>query len=328
MDYDIVSIGSATADIFADTNSELIRMDTRLSHRELLAFPLGSKILINSLNITTGGGGTNSATCFARLGLKTGYVGKVGADVQGQTILDFLQRENIDFLGGREGVSGISLILNSIREDRTILVFKGANNTLAPEEIQKFNTQWVYLSSMMEQSWDSVCEFVLSSGFKLAFNPSTYQATKGYDSLKNIIARAAILVINHEEASLLLGLDPDCNEDVVKLLVELHSKVDGQIVVITDGRNGAWVGQGQVIYHGKPHSGLVIKEATGAGDAFASTFTAAVIKGLHLKEALHMGMTNAESVLQYRGAKEKLLSWGELVEATENYNREIHQLAG
>ena len=80
MSYDIVTIGSATVDYYADTDSELISIETSISSEKLLAFPLGGKLLIRELNVTTGGGGTNTAVAFARLGFNTAYLGKVGAD--------------------------------------------------------------------------------------------------------------------------------------------------------------------------------------------------------------------------------------------------------
>ena len=42
MSFDIVAIGSATVDQFADTDSELIRIDTPTTKEKLIAFPLGS----------------------------------------------------------------------------------------------------------------------------------------------------------------------------------------------------------------------------------------------------------------------------------------------
>ena len=51
MSFDIVAIGSATVDQFADTDSELIRIDTPTTKEKLIAFPLGSKILVKELTL-------------------------------------------------------------------------------------------------------------------------------------------------------------------------------------------------------------------------------------------------------------------------------------
>ncbi|RMF14524.1 MAG: carbohydrate kinase family protein, partial [Gammaproteobacteria bacterium] len=112
MKYDIVTIGSATVDHFADTDSELIRIDTRSSHEELIAFPLGSKLLIRELKTTTGGGGTNTAVAFSRLGLRTAFLGKLGDDASATFVLDRLKAEGVNFIGAHGGQTGLSIILN------------------------------------------------------------------------------------------------------------------------------------------------------------------------------------------------------------------------
>ncbi len=311
MAFDVVAIGSATIDYFADTDSELIQIDTRTTHESLLAFPLGSKILVKELNMTTGGGGTNTATAFTRLGLNTAFLGKLGDDPAAEFILGSLAKEKIEFLGKQAGKSGISFVLNSIGDDRTILAYKGANDELLPGDIPDFDTHWVYLSSMINQSFTTLVDYITQGSFKVAFNPSSYQAEMGYDKLKPLIDRVSILVMNREEACKLLGLDYHQHSDVAKLTRQLALAPD-QTTIITDGAAGAWVFDGEQVLMAKPTPDLDILETTGAGDAFAATFTACKIKGLSTADALEYAMTNAESVLQHKGAKERLLEWQEL----------------
>lgn len=326
MSFDIVTIGSATVDHFADTDSEVIKIDTRHSHEELIAFPLGSKLLINELKTTVGGGGTNTAVAFSHLGLKTGYLGKLGEDAAGDYVLDLLKREHIEFIGVREGQTGFSVILNSIEDDRTILAFKGANDHLRPHDIPEFQTQWLYISSMLGESWDTVVELVAQRNVKVAFNPSNYQADQGYQALAPLIDKVHILIMNREEACKILGRNYHDAHDPVELIRTLH-KLPPAIVVITDAAVGAYAFDGENLYHGLPRADLKIVETTGAGDAFAATFTAATIKGCALEQALDLAMTNAESVLQHKGAKEVLLHWDELVTKTEFEHREIVSLS-
>jgi ribokinase len=322
MAYDVVTIGSATVDYFADTDSELIRIDTRLTSETLLAYPLGGKVLIKELQTTTGGGGTNTAVAFARLGFATAYLGKLGDDVLADFVLKKLVDENVRFIGARQGQTGVSFVLNSIRNDRTILTHKGSNNNLLPADIPEFETRWVYLSSMLERSWETVVAFLDAHKVMLAFNLSTYQAAMGYDKLRVVTDKAALLVMNREEAAMLLGHDPRLRMSMSRLIGDL-ARVPGQIVAITDGSNGAWVCRDDVVLSAKPLPHIQVLETTGAGDAFAATFTACHIRGMELAQALHHAMTNAESVLQYKGAKEKLLTWEELQAAAAEHTREI-----
>lgn len=324
MQYDVVAIGSATVDQFADTDSELIRIDTPTVHEKLIAFPLGSKILIRELNLATGGGGTNCAVALARLGLKTAYLGKIGDDGNGDFVVRKLADEHIEFIGPRQGQTGLSVILNSFAHDRTILAYKGANNNLLLNEIKPFTTRWVYLSSMLEQSFETVTDLICQHDFRVAFNPSNYQAEKGWQALSRLIERVEILIMNLEEACKFLGLDYKTRPDAKTLLREM-AKLPPRVFVITDAGEGVHVYDREFYYHGLPAAALNVIETTGAGDAFAATFTAACILGENTRRAIELAMTNAESVLQYRGAKERLLTRDELYEQTQQQQRIIEQ---
>jgi ribokinase len=325
MSYDIVAIGSATVDQFADTDSELIRIETPTMQEKLIAFPLGSKILVKELNMAVGGGGTNCAVTFARLGLKTAYLGKIGTDGNGDFVVRRLQEEHIDFIGPREGTTGLSIILNSFAHDRTILAYKGANNSLHLEEIKPFETQWVYLASMLGESFDTVVSLLSQHNYRVAFNPSNYQAELGYQALMPLLAKVEILVMNLEEACKFLGLPYQERPQAQDLLLKMAQLIPPKIFVITDGADGVHVYDRKHYYRAFPSAGLDVLETTGAGDAFASTFTAACLMEQNVEQAIHLAMTNAESVLQHQGAKEKLLSRSELLSLAKTTERRIEQ---
>ena len=84
---DIITIGSSTMDVFVQTNTKTLKIRTKKDSQEYIAFPFGSKILINDLEHHTGGGGTNTAITFANAGLKTGFLGNIGEDHNGDKIL-------------------------------------------------------------------------------------------------------------------------------------------------------------------------------------------------------------------------------------------------
>jgi ribokinase len=107
------------------------------------------------------------------------------------------------------------------------------------------------------------------------------------------------------------------------MLMKQMAELPPDIFLITDGSRGVYAYDRKQFYHAKPLSGLTVVETTGAGDAFASTFTAAWIQGKSMHEALHLAMTNAESVLQYKGAKSRLLTKDELLETAARSQREI-----
>ena len=323
MKYDIVAIGSATVDQFADTDSELIRIETPTTQEKLIAFPLGSKILVKELDLKVGGGGTNCATTFSRLGMKTAFLGKVGNDGNGDYVIQALAREKIDFIGPRQGVTGLSIILNSFAHDRTILAYKGANNNLHLNEIEPFDCEWVYLASMLLTSFDTVVELLSEHHYRVAFNPSNYQAEKGYEALMPLLQKTELLVMNLEEACKFMGEDYSERPPAKQLLQKMAGLLPPKVFVITDGGDGVHVFDRNCFYRGYPADNLEVLETTGAGDAFASTFTAVFMRGFDMEKVIHFAMTNAESVLMHRGAKEKLLTWEELEAQANSIKRRV-----
>lgn len=322
--YDMVTLGSATVDLFADTDSELVEIKSRHSMERLIAYPLGGKILIEELNVSIGGGGTNTAVAFARLGLKTAFMGKVGDDAQGQQVLNALAAEGVDFVGARGGKTGLSVILDSIEDDRTILAFKGANDHLSEAEAQLPQSRWLYCSAMLGESLETLKAVVSQSGASIAFNPSSYLAEQGAEALMPILEKLQVLVLNREESCMLLGLDAHQQHDPLVLL-QAMAQLPPAIIAITDGAAGVVATDRRCWVQAGASESLHIVETTGAGDAFASAFTAALAAGRDLACAVRSGMCNAESVLAYQGAKNRLLTAEAMAAAVADDQRPLQQ---
>lgn len=302
--FDIITVGSATEDVFVKTDHPEI-----LKKKHEVCFPIGTKIIIDDIHFDTGGGGTNSAVAFSRMGLRTAYLGKLGNDKSAREILKQLNDEKVKFLGKEEkGKTGYSVILVGLEGDRTVLTYKGmADDLLANDlEFSRLKTKWFYFSSMMGKSFETlkkIVQFAKKNRIRYAFNPSTYLAKKGAAYLKEIIAGCDMLIMNREEAAYLTGKD-NLNEMLKKL--QEYAK----IAVITDGKNGAFAYNGIKKYIVTPRK-VKIVETTGAGDSFASGFTAAIIKGKSMEDSLRIAQLNSENVIMHLGAKNKLLKWSE-----------------
>src|SRR3989339_149411 len=297
--FDIITIGSATVDVLVESKNE-VKKDR--NHYDV-AYHLGEKILIDKLNFTTGGGGTNTAVAFSRLGLKTGFIGCLGNDANGEMVLSELHEEGVEFLGKvKEGHTGYSVILPA-KSDRTILAYKGMNNHLETDDLPKaIETKWIYLSSMLGQSWESSLQFVekeKKKGTKLAFNASMYLAKQGLGKLKNLLKITDIFILNKEEAAALTR-----QKKIEKMLRTLQEY--SKIVVITDGSKPVHAIYEDKIYR-KEYPLTKVVDPTGAGDAFASGFVYGIMKGMDIESCLDYGHEEAKAVLEHYGAKNDLL---------------------
>ena len=114
----ILVVGSANTDM-------VIKADSLPSPGETI---LGGKFFMNA-----GGKGANQAVAAARMGGRTSFVAKLGADIFGKQILDGLQSEGIDtqYVFTDPSVpSGIALIMVESGGENCISVAPGANALL------------------------------------------------------------------------------------------------------------------------------------------------------------------------------------------------------
>ena len=296
MGFDVITFGSAVVDVFVNTEVH--------EKKHQISYPVGSKVLIKELKTDVGGGGTNSAVAFSRLGLKTGYIGKLGLDKNGNKILNLLRKERVKFLGKQDKshMTGYSIILDSIEKSRTILTYKGINDLIELKDIRirKLKTKWLYLTSLLEKSFETqkrLAYRLSKKDVKIAFNPSEYLIKR--KNLLGILKICNVLILNKEEAEMLVG------KKQKDLLVALN-KLGPQIVVITNKNKPIECYDGIKKYLLKPNKIKVI-ERTGAGDAFASSFVAGLIRNKSIEESLKLGLKNSENVIQHFGAKNNLL---------------------
>jgi sugar/nucleoside kinase (ribokinase family) len=257
------------------------------------------------------GNASNAAVAFARLGLKSGFVTNVGGDPQGRDMIAELEKNHVDsrLVRINPGKNSNYHYVLWYKDERTILIKHEEYDYhwphLRPTEVPK----WVYFSSISEHAMgyhDQVAEWLHEQpNVKLAFQPGTFQMAAGVERLQHIYQRSEVLILNREEAVLVGGGN---HEDIHDLFNHLHA-LGPRIVVITDGPAGAYASDGQNRFKMPLYPDPAAPyDRTGAGDAFASTFVAALAKGMSIEDALRWAPINSMSVVQKVGAQEGLLS--------------------
>ncbi len=107
MKYDVISVGSASIDVFIGSKSKDIEMQKIHAHEDV-CMPIGAKILLGKLYADVGGAGVNSSISFSRLGFKTGLLSKLGKDMHAEIILHRLKKEKVEF-----GLKGLGTVLHA-----------------------------------------------------------------------------------------------------------------------------------------------------------------------------------------------------------------------
>jgi sugar/nucleoside kinase (ribokinase family) len=252
---------------------------------------------------------------LSRLGLGSGLIANVGGDIWGRDIINALGDNGVDtrFVRINPGMKSNYHYVLWYKDDRTILINHQHYDYHFPHVKPSETPAWVYLTSIAgdtEEYHDDIADWLdANPSIKVGFQPGTFQMEAGTERLKRLYQRTNILFLNREEAVTVGGGDHD---DINDLFDKLHV-LGPKIVCITDGPKGAYASDGHNRYkmpnYPDPAPPL---ERTGAGDAFSSTFLAAILKGLSLEEALRYAPINSMSVVQKVGAQAGLLSMDEI----------------
>jgi sugar/nucleoside kinase (ribokinase family) len=145
---------------------------------------------------------------------------------------------------------------------------------------------------------------------KLVFQPGMYHLMWGIEKMAPFYERAELVIMNREEAAQVTGKDRGDIKTVINGLHELGAK----IAVVTDGPDGAYASDGsKLLFMPNYPDPAPPYDRTGAGDAFASTITAALALGESLKTALSWAPINSMSVVQKLGAQAGLLKKDEIL---------------
>lgn len=307
---DIISIGSAVQDVFVDVPVDSDH--TAFIRSNHLCMALGAKINVEYPLFEVGGGGTNTAVNFSIQGLKAAILSRIANDKGGEEVLSRLRQfhVNTEFLqidSSTQARTGMSVILNVPGQDRTVLVNRGVSHLLNFDEVnwERLSlTKWLYIGafgSRQQDAFDRLAELVDRYGINVAFNPGIAQINKGLPLLGNIISKTSILVMNRTEAAILTN---SSKSERVTVILQKLKDLGPKVAIITHGRNGVFAADDK---GGRFYVPPMMVEASctlGAGDAFASTFTASVIKdGWNLPVGLQRATINAANVVQNPGAQ-------------------------
>ncbi len=337
-----LAIGDTVVDAFIKLTQAEIHEDPNGEHKTI-CMPFAEKVPFEfAVEVPGVGNSANAAVSAARLGLSSALLTNIGADDNGKKCLDQLIGDKVD-------VSEVNSVPGKVTNYHYVLWFGSERTILIKHETFDYRIpttvpQYLYLSSLGENSLPFHHELAAylekNPSVKLVFQPGTFQIKFGTDELAEIYKRTHIFFCNKEEAIRILKLDDTADHSMSHLLLGLRN-LGVQLPVITDGPNGAYtydtdmrIVDTALFDEHTPIIHMPIYpdpkppvERTGAGDAFASTFTSVVALGRSIHEALIWGSINSMSVCQDIGAQRGLLTEAQIEEyikqAPEDWKSEI-----
>ena len=280
--FDVVVVGSANLDLVARTSR--------------LPKP-GETVMGSHFFEACGGKGVNQAIAAARAGAKTAFIGALGRDHAGETLLAALVNDGVD-VSAVQRVSvhtGRALIGVSDIGENSIVVVPGANHKITVTDIEKNKTLISAAKVLLCQL--EVPLAVVQRAFELAgssttriLNPAPAQVLA-----RELLSRVDVIIPNEHEVELLGGA--------------LHLLTLGvKTVIVTQGDKGAVVVDATGTRQVDPIKVTPI-DSTGAGDAFCGMLAARLAIGETVTVALRSAVIAGALATQIEGAVPSLPIW-------------------
>jgi ribokinase len=255
-----------------------------------------------------GGSAANTIVGLARLGLKTGFIGKVAVGREGKMLLNDFRKEDVDTNGiirSKLGRSGTVMGFVDKKGERALYIDPGVNDTISFDEITKkycSQTKFLHFTSFVGiksfQTQKKLLQ-ILPETVKISFDPGALYAGMGFKKLKKIIERAFVLLPNVGELEALTA-KPDYRDGA-----EFMLKKGVKVVAVKLGSKGCFVTDGKESHLIKAFKVKVV-DTTGAGDAFCAGFLYSLLKGKGLYDCGRLGNFVASRCIMSMGARSSL----------------------
>lgn len=234
-----------------------------------------------------GGAPANVAVGIARLGGKSGFIGRVGDDPFGRFMRQTLQQENVDthYLSTDAGqrTSTVVVALDEHGERTfTFMVRPSADLFLQAEDLPVFTAgQWLHVCSIAlsaEPSRSTTFEAmaqITRAGGSVSFDPNIrtdlwQDPQLLHHCLQRALSLADVVKLSEEELAFISG-----TEDIASGMAQLYDRFQPKLLLVTQGKAGVLAAFQQRTIH-FPARPVVSVDTTGAGDAFVAGLLASL----------------------------------------------------
>lgn len=248
----------------------------------------GETIFGRDFNLGFGGKGANQAVAARLCGADVSMVARVGDDIFGEaTVENFrnlgIQAEHVRVTSGVS--SGVAPIFVDSSGQNRILVVKGANDRLSPEDIdgaagvlRSADAIVLQLEVPLETGFYTL-RFALANGIRTILNPAPGQPLDLSQA-----AMADYIIPNETEAEALTGIAAGDLEGARACARYLLGK-GVKRAIITLGANGSLAADATSMEHVAPFKVQPV-DTTGAGDAFIGSLAVFLARGIAEREGI------------------------------------------
>lgn len=287
-----------------------------------------------------GGSPANITVALARLGMKTGFIGRVADDPLGRFVENYLKGRGIDtsnvVVDKSGAMSGLAFLEIKSPEESSITMYR---DNVADLKLEVNDVSEEYIKN---------AKVLLISGTALAASPSreavfaALDLAKKHDTMvffdvdyraytwKSVEETAIYYSLAAEKSDVIIGTRDEF--DMMEMITNPGNKDDSvtakkwfdhsaKIVVIKHGKKGsiAYTKEGEAI------TGAVFPvtpvKSFGAGDSYAGAFTYGLMNGLSVADSMELGAASAAIVVSSHSSSDAMPNLQEIKDFIKEYNK-------
>lgn len=317
----VLGLGNAIVDVltFIEDDSLLAKLNIPKGSMQLIDDQgienISDKLVEYQRYMVTGGSAANAISGIACLGLRGGFIGKIGMDEVGEFFKnDFMANGIRPYLKYSESLSGQCLVLVSEDGERTMCTYLGAASEMMPHDIDPDcfdGYDYLHIEGYLVFNRDLLSHALAiakSKGIWVSLDLASFNIVEAnLEYLKSILDEYVDIVFaNEEEAKAFAqGASP---EEALHVLAEYC-----ETAVVKLGKHGSMAKHKGEIYTYANIPAVCI-DTTGAGDLYASGFIYGLAEGLDLQKCGDIASLVAGHVVEVVGAKMDDDRWKEINE--------------
>jgi 5-dehydro-2-deoxygluconokinase len=277
-----------------------------------------------------GGSPANITVALAKLGMKTGFIGKVSDDQHGRYVVNYLKEKNIDTAGvavDRTGrVTGLAFTEIKSPQECSILMYRDnvADLNLDPADLREEyikNSRMLLISGTALSASPSreavflALEFARKHGvvvfFDLDYRPYSWKSRTETGIYYSLAAdKCDVIMGTREEFDCMEAITGDGGDDLATAARWFASRA--KVVVIKHGKEGsfAYTREGER-YQGKAFPAKIVK-TFGAGDSYAGAFIYGLAQGWDIPRCLKYASAAASIVISSHSCSDAMPTAGEI----------------
>ncbi len=285
-----------------------------------------------------GGSPANITVALSRLGMKTGFIGRVANDQFGRFIVNYLQKSAIDssnvIVDKTGSVTGLAFTEIKSPTECSILMYRDnvadlklAPTDIDPEYLKSAKCLLISGTALSQSPSREAALFAIEYARKnkvrvildIDFRPFSWESPEATALYYYLAAKQCDVIMGtFEEYSLMRTLiDPLPWDD--SSIAEHFLQTNAKIVVIKHGKEGstAFVKDGGI--HQAPSFTVKVLKTFGAGDSYAGAFIYGLLQDWELPQCLTYASASAAIVVSSHSCSDAMPTVKQIEEFIRNY---------